>query len=139
PQRRSGVVGYRRYTCDWLFYFCLPLLPGESTMKEIVNHKKHKSHKRIVMLFAFYAFCAFCGYSLFGQAANSQTVVADIPGVVKAGTTIQLVKDNLDGTDDPIGLPDGTLLFTEPNANRIFKIDKTGRIATFREHTNGGL
>ena len=102
-------------------------------MNEIVKHK------RTFIFWAFCGLCAFCGYTLSAQSPTSQTVSADIPGVVKAGTPIQLVKDKLDGTDDPIGLPDGTLLFTEPNADRILKIDKTGRIGTFLEHTNGGL
>src|SRR5882672_6470466 len=70
---------------------------------------------------------------------TTQTVADEIPGIVKAGTKIELVKSGLDGADDPIGLPDGTLLFTEPNANRIWKIDKSGQITTFLEHSNGGL
>jgi len=67
-----------------------------------------------------------CGSISVAQVppAAPQTVTDEIPGIVKAGAKIELVKDGLDGADDPIGLPDGTLLFTEPNANRIWKIDK---------------
>src|ERR1051326_1825511 len=71
--------------------------------------------------------------------AAAQTVATDIPGIVKAGTKIELVKNGLTGSDDPIGLPDGTTVFTEPPANRIWKIDQTGQISVFRENTNGGL
>ena len=71
--------------------------------------------------------------------AHAQTVLNDIPGVAKAGTKIELVKNGLEGSDDPIGLPDGTTLFTEPPASRIWKIDQTGQISVFRENTNGGL
>src|SRR5689334_15514740 len=71
--------------------------------------------------------------------AAPQTVAADIPGVIKAGTKIELVKSGLTGSDDPIGLADGTTLFTEPPANRIWKIDQTGQTSVFRESTNGGL
>ena len=68
-----------------------------------------------------------------------QSVTDDIPGIVKAGTKIELVKSGLDGSDDPIGLPDGTTLFTDPPASRIWKIDPSGAISVFRENTNGGL
>src|SRR5229473_1389582 len=81
-----------------------------------------------------------CASLLVAQVpAATQTVSAEIPGIVKAGTKIELVKSGLDGTDDPIGLPDGTTLFTEPPANRIWKIDPAGRISVFRENSNGGL
>src|SRR5438105_15907337 len=81
-----------------------------------------------------------CAFVLVAQAPSAtQVVPEDIPGIVKAGTKIELVKGGLDGADDPIGLPDGTTLFTEPPANRIWKIDQTGRISVFRENSNGGL
>src|SRR5438270_9152648 len=70
---------------------------------------------------------------------GSQTDATEIPGIIKAGTKIELVKNGLTGTDDPIGLPDGTTLFTEPPSSRIWKIDRNGQISVFRENTNGGL
>src|SRR5215469_3282051 len=77
---------------------------------------------------------------LITQAPGAAQVVSeDIPGIVKAGTKIELVKSGLAGSDDPIGLPDGTTLFTEPPANRIWKIDQSGQIAIFRDNSNGGL
>src|ERR1051326_7802487 len=77
---------------------------------------------------------------LLAQApADVQSVIDNIPGIVKAGTKIELVKSGLAGSDDPIGLPDGSTLFTEPPANRIWKIDRDGRISVFRENSNGGL
>src|SRR3989454_10688448 len=87
------------------------------------------------MMLSFFFLCAFV---LVAQVPSAtQVVPEDIPGIVKAGTKIELVKGGLDGTDDPIGLPDGTTLFTEPPANRIWKIDQTGRISVFRENSNG--
>src|SRR5438094_10597886 len=86
------------------------------------------------------SFCFLCAFVLVAQVPSATQVVAeDIPGIVKAGTKIELVKGGLDGADDPIGLPDGTTLFTEPPANRIWKIDQTGRISVFREKSNVGL
>jgi gluconolactonase len=71
--------------------------------------------------------------------ASNQVISKEIPGIVKAGTKIELVKSGLDGSDDPIGLADGTTLFTEPPADRIWKIDQAGQISVFREKSNGGL
>src|SRR5881397_2978550 len=89
------------------------------------------------MMLSFFFLCAFV---LVAQVPSATQVVSeDIPGIVKAGTKIELVKSGLDGADDPIGLPDGATLFTEPPANRIWKIDQAGRISVFRENSNGGL
>ena len=47
----------------------------------------------------------------------------DIPGVVRGGTPIERIATGYDGLDDPIGLTDGTLLFSEPGARRIHRLD----------------
>ena len=61
-----------------------------------------------------------------GQANQVPTAVgvaADIPGVVKGGAAIERIKEGFDGLDDPIGLMDGTLVFSEPGARRIHRMD----------------
>ena len=83
-------------------------------------------------------------YSLavFGQQGNTpqapatDTVAPDIPGVVKGGTKVQVIKDDFVATEGPITLPDGSLIFTETTASRITKIDSNGKVSTFLEHTN---
>lgn len=76
---------------------------------------------------------------VWSQAPANQTVAKDIPGIVKAGTPIVVIKNGLAGADDPIGLPDGSVLFTEPNASRVLKVEKGGTLTTFLENTHGGL
>lgn len=71
------------------------------------------------------------------QAPASDTTAPGIPGVVSAGTKVQVIKEGFQGTEGPIGLPDGSLIFTETNANRITKIDPDGNTSTFVENTNG--
>ena len=39
----------------------------------------------------------------------ANTVAPDIPGVVKGGTTVHVIKSGFQGTEGPIGMPDGTL------------------------------
>ena len=78
---------------------------------------------------------------MFAQQAqtsplSAQTVARDIPGVVKAGTKIELVKDGLNGADDVIAFPDGTVVFGEPGANRVLQLDTQNRITTLVDQTN---
>jgi len=71
------------------------------------------------------------------QPPPTETAAPNIPGVVAAGTKVQPIKDGFQGTEGPIGTPDGSLIFTETNANRITKIDASGNTSTFLENTNG--
>jgi gluconolactonase len=71
------------------------------------------------------------------QAPATDTMAPAIPGVVAAGTKVQVIKEGFQGTEGPIGMPDGSLIFTETNANRITKIDKDNAVSTFLENTNG--
>ncbi|HLF97934.1 MAG TPA: SMP-30/gluconolactonase/LRE family protein [Methylococcaceae bacterium] len=50
---------------------------------------------------------------------------------------MQVIKEGFQGTEGPIGMPDGSLIFTETDANRITRIDADGRTSTFLENTNG--
>jgi gluconolactonase len=47
----------------------------------------------------------------------------DIPGVVKGGAPIERILTGYDGLDDPIGLTDGTLVFSEPGARRLHRLN----------------
>lgn len=84
-----------------------------------------------------------CWSSPFAQRGGqppppaTDTVAPDIPGVVAGGTKVQVIKEGFQGTEGPIGLPDGSLIFTETNANRITKIDKDDNVSTFLENSNG--
>jgi gluconolactonase len=60
-----------------------------------------------------------------------------IPGVVSGGTPIQLVRQGFAGTEGPVALPDGSLIFTETAANRITRIAADGSTSTFLDNSNG--
>jgi gluconolactonase len=91
------------------------------------------------------AMCGLCMASAVGGAqpaapppAPTPTTATAIPGVVAAGAKVEVIKAGFTGTEGPIGLPDGHLVFTETQANRITKIDKdTGATSLFLENTNG--
>jgi gluconolactonase len=69
--------------------------------------------------------------------ADAELVTPAIDGVVAANTKIELLKEGFEGTEGPLGLPDGSLLFTETQANRITKIATDGTISKFLENSNG--
>ena len=71
-------------------------------------------------------------------AAPISVVAPAIPGVVAAGTRIELVKFPVQGTEGPVGLPDGSgIIFTETRADHISKVDASGNTSTFVEKSNG--
>lgn len=70
-------------------------------------------------------------------AAHAQEVTPGIKGVVAAGTRIEFIKDGFQGSEGPVPLPDGTLIFTETGANRLTRVAADGSTATWLEITNG--
>jgi gluconolactonase len=60
-----------------------------------------------------------------------------IPGVVAAGTPIELIREGFNGTEGPVALADGSLIFTETLATRITRIAGDGSTSTFLDNSNG--
>jgi gluconolactonase len=73
------------------------------------------------------------GGSLYGK----KVVTPAIAGVVAADTRVQVVREGFEGTEGPIALADGSLLFTENRADRIVKIAPNGAASTYLEKTGG--
>jgi gluconolactonase len=73
----------------------------------------------------------------FALSNTEEAVTPAIDGVVAAGTKIEYIRDGFKGTEGPISLPDGDLIFTETQANRITRIAADGSISTFLENSNG--
>ena len=71
------------------------------------------------------------------QAPPTDTVAPAIPGVVAAGTPVHVIKDGFNGSEGPIALPDGSVIFSETSANRTIKIDPNGAESVFLENTGG--
>src|SRR4030095_1461009 len=68
------------------------------------------------------------------QGPPTETVAPNIPGVVAAGTKVQVIKDGFEGTEGPVALPDGSVIFT--NAAHITKIDKDNNVSNFLDNSN---
>ncbi len=75
------------------------------------------------------------------EVPPTDTAAEDIPGVIKGGTKIEVVIANvaghgdpgvtLQGTEGPIALPDGTLVFCETIVARIAKVEQNGKESVF--------
>ena len=57
-----------------------------------------------------------------------------IPGVIAAGTQIELVKTGLGRTEGPVAMQDGSMLVS--SANSILRVDLSGNVSTFIENSN---
>ena len=57
-----------------------------------------------------------------------------IPGVVAAGTKIELVNAELRRTEGPVAMRDGSMLVSGPNT--ILKVDASDHVSTFVENSN---
>ena len=76
------------------------------------------------------------GQAAQGQAADAgptEGIAPDIPGIGAGGTKIELIKDGFAGAEGPVPLPDGSLLFSEINGNRITKVNLDGSTEPFVE------
>jgi len=60
-----------------------------------------------------------------------------IAGVVKAGTPIEIIGESFTGTEGPVALPDGSLLFTENRAARVTRIALDGSVSEFLTNPAG--
>jgi gluconolactonase len=68
--------------------------------------------------------------------ALKETTAQEIPGVIRGGTKVVLLRDGFMGTEGVISMPDGSMLFTEQDADRIIRVDRNDRISTYLEDTN---
>jgi sugar lactone lactonase YvrE len=87
------------------------------------------------------AFSQGQGQTRAPEAAPTGTVAQDIPGVIKGGTRVQVVIASVpghgapgvvvQGTEGPIALPDGSMVFCETVLGRVAKVDKNGNESVF--------
>jgi gluconolactonase len=66
-------------------------------------------------------------------APENAVVETAIPGVVAAGTPIEFVAGGFDGTEGPLPLADGSLVFTENRVDRVQRIAADGSATLFSE------
>jgi gluconolactonase len=95
----------------------------------------------VVLLLGVTAFGQQQGQPRPAEAPPTDTVANEIPGVIKGGTRIQVVIASVpghgtpgvttQGTEGPIALPDGMMVFCETILARVAKVDKDGKESVF--------
>src|SRR5437899_10986767 len=81
------------------------------------------------------------GQTRVAEAPATDTIAKDIPGVISGGTRIQVVIASVpghgapgvavQGTEGPIALPDGTMVFCETILGRVAKVGAAGNESVF--------
>lgn len=73
---------------------------------------------------------------LFPSLSLARNPATGIPGVIAAGTKVQILGSGFKGTEGVVPLPDGSVIFCEFNAGRLVRIDPAGHFATYLEDSN---
>lgn len=71
------------------------------------------------------------GGFLYGQKIVTPAIV----GVVAADTRVDVIREGFEGTEGPVVLKDGSILFTENRADRIVRIAPDGSASNYLEKT----
>lgn len=69
--------------------------------------------------------------------ANTPIATPAIAGVVAAGTPVEFIQEGFKGTEGPLALPGGDLIFTETQDARITRITPQGKTEPFLAQSNG--
>ncbi|HVZ61411.1 MAG TPA: SMP-30/gluconolactonase/LRE family protein [Terriglobales bacterium] len=87
------------------------------------------------------AVCLFTPVPAFSQAAKAEdlkpTTAPDIPGVVAGGTKVTVIKGGFPTVEGPTAIPDGTLIFTDRESNRLWKVGADDSVTTYLVTENG--
>jgi gluconolactonase len=96
-----------------------------------------------VLVALTFALAAGLGMSpVFSQTPPNTTQLQpapDIPGVIKGGTMPEVVIKGLTSADDAFWLPNVGVVFSEPRANRIVRLDEHDQPVTFVGNLHGPL
>lgn len=65
---------------------------------------------------------------VWGQSVQTAVTAPNIPGVVAGGTPVILIKAGYNSSEGPVAAPDGSLYFSEPSDNKIYRVDADDNI-----------
>jgi gluconolactonase len=93
----------------------------------------NRIHTSLLALSVWMSFVALVGAQTTRPAtrpaaAQAPVAMPDIPGVVAAGTPVILLKGGMTSSEGPVAAPDGSVYFSEPSVNKIYKVDPQDNI-----------
>jgi len=119
----------------------LPYIPRDRQLVTISNHAGRAGKAASLLKAAGFNVVGAIGVEDYaahgGTLYGKKFVTPAIPGVVAADTRVEVVREGFEGTEGPIALADGSLLFTENRADRIVKIGTDGTSSIYLEKTGG--
>lgn len=71
------------------------------------------------------------------QQASTSVQQSAIPGVLAAGTMLELVQEGFANLDGPAAGPDGFFYFSDVGVSELHRIGRDGTIEVFRDQSNG--
>ncbi|MES2303146.1 MAG: SMP-30/gluconolactonase/LRE family protein [Pseudomonadota bacterium] len=117
----------------------LPYIPRDRQIVTISNHAGRAQKAAGLLVAKGFNVVGAAGaedYAAEGGFLYGQKIVTPaIPGVVAADTRVEVVREGFEGTEGPIALADGSILFTENRADRIVKLGLDGAVSTYLEKT----
>jgi gluconolactonase len=119
----------------------LPFIPRDRSVVTISNHARRASRAAAYLREQGYMVAGAVGVqdyeaeggTLYGKAFFTPA----INGVVAEGTRVEVIREGLRGTEGPISLSDGSIVFTENQADRLVRIAPDNTVSTYLEPTGG--
>ncbi len=85
-----------------------------------------------------FAWAAFLLLPVAAIAADAPPApLPAIPGVIAAGTVIEVLKEGFEAVEGPMPMPDGGVLFTNNKTNVVVHIAADGAFSNWMENTGG--
>ncbi len=117
----------------------LPAIPRERRIVTISNHAGRAKRAAALLTARGFTVAGALGiedYAAAGGAVSGRRFVTPaIAGVVAANTRVEVVREGFEGTEGPVRLPDGSILFTENRADRIVRIAPDNGVSTYLDKT----
>lgn len=119
----------------------LPYIPRDRSIVTVSNHAGRAGKAAALLLNSGFKVVGAVGVEDYAQQGGAlygkKFVTPAIAGVVPAGTRVEVVREGFNGTEGPVALTDGSIVFTENRADRLVKIAANGTPSTYLEHTGG--
>jgi len=119
----------------------VPYIPRDRSIVTISNHAGRAKRAASFLREQGYTIAGAVGvqdYEAQGGSLYGKTFYTlAIDGVVAQGTRVEVIREGFRGTEGPVALADGSIVFTENQADRLVKIAPDDSVSTYLENTGG--
>lgn len=119
----------------------LPYIPRDRTIVTLSNHAGRAKRTAALLSGRGFTIAGAAGVEDYkaqgGTLYGGRFVTTAIPGVVAAGTRVEVVREGFVATEGPVVLADGAIAFTENGADRVVRIGTDGSVSTYVDQAGG--